>query len=99
MYVNAKMILVENIPGTGMLGSGIKESGREDEFKYDRFEILYELLQMSQCTPTQHNNKKQNIANKVKKKPVTHTPIKNPNESITFQIKIYGEIQNNLQLY
>jgi hypothetical protein len=27
------------------------------EFKYDIFDILQDLLQMSQCIPTQHNNK------------------------------------------
>jgi hypothetical protein len=33
MYVNAKMIPIETIPGIG--GEGIKESWRGDEFKYD----------------------------------------------------------------
>jgi hypothetical protein len=42
----------------------MKENGGGGEFKYDIFDTLSELLQMSQCTPTQHNNKKDQI-NKV----------------------------------
>jgi hypothetical protein len=42
MYVNAKMIPVETVPGVG--GEGIKENGGEGELKYDIFDTLYELL-------------------------------------------------------
>jgi hypothetical protein len=38
MYVNAKMIPVETLPG--IWGRGMKERGRETEFKYDIFDIL-----------------------------------------------------------
>jgi hypothetical protein len=38
MYVNAKMVIVETIPGMG--GGGIKESCGGGEFKYDKFDIL-----------------------------------------------------------
>jgi hypothetical protein len=39
MYVNAKMIPVETVPG--IRGGGqIKESGRGGEFKYDIFDTL-----------------------------------------------------------
>jgi hypothetical protein len=36
----------------------ITECGGQSEFKYDIFDVLKELLQMLQCMPTQHNNKK-----------------------------------------
>jgi hypothetical protein len=36
MYVNAKMIPVETVPGTG--GGGMKESSAGGEFKYDIFD-------------------------------------------------------------
>jgi hypothetical protein len=42
MYVNGKMIPVKTTPGMG--GGGIKENDRGDEFKYDMFNILWELL-------------------------------------------------------
>jgi hypothetical protein len=42
MYINAKTIPVETIPGRRE--GGIKESGRDSEFKYDIFYTLYELL-------------------------------------------------------
>jgi hypothetical protein len=59
MYVNGKMISVETVPrmeGTG--GEGEWCGG--DEFKYNIFDILLELLHMPHCTPTptQHNNNK-----------------------------------------
>jgi hypothetical protein len=38
MYVNAKMILVEAIPGTGR--GRVKESTRGGELKYDIFDTL-----------------------------------------------------------
>jgi hypothetical protein len=38
MYVNAKLIPVETIPGMG--GGRIKEGEEGDEFKYDIFDIL-----------------------------------------------------------
>jgi hypothetical protein len=38
MYVSAKIIPVETILGMG--GSGVKESGGGDEFKYDIFDTL-----------------------------------------------------------
>jgi hypothetical protein len=38
MYVNAKMIPVETVPGIG--GGGMKESSGGDEFKYDIFDTL-----------------------------------------------------------
>jgi hypothetical protein len=38
MYVNAKMIPVETVPGIG--GEGLKESSGGGEFKYDIFDIL-----------------------------------------------------------
>jgi hypothetical protein len=38
MYVNGKMIPVENIPGMGK--GRIKEYDGGDEFKYDIFDIL-----------------------------------------------------------
>jgi hypothetical protein len=38
MYVNAKMVSVKTIPG--IRGREIKESGGEDEFKYDVLDIL-----------------------------------------------------------
>jgi hypothetical protein len=38
MYVNAKMIPVQTIPGIG--GGGIKESCGGGEFKYDIFDTL-----------------------------------------------------------
>jgi hypothetical protein len=44
-----KMIPVETT--LGMVGEGIKENDGGDEFNYD---ILWEVLQMPQCTPTQH---------------------------------------------
>jgi hypothetical protein len=37
MYVNAKMILVETIPG---IGGELKESSGRSEFKYDIFDML-----------------------------------------------------------
>jgi hypothetical protein len=37
MYVIAKMISVETVPG---IGGGIKDSGEEDEFKYNIFDTL-----------------------------------------------------------
>jgi hypothetical protein len=37
MYVNAKIIPVETVPGMGV---GIKESSGGDEFKYDIFDIF-----------------------------------------------------------
>jgi hypothetical protein len=36
MFVNAKMIPIETIPG---IGGGIKENGGGSEFKYDIFSI------------------------------------------------------------
>jgi hypothetical protein len=36
MYVNAKMIPVDTIPGM----AGIKESGKRGEFRYDAFDTL-----------------------------------------------------------
>jgi hypothetical protein len=39
---------VKTVPGIG--GEGIKENGRGSEFNYD---ILQELLKMSQCNPPQ----------------------------------------------
>jgi hypothetical protein len=38
MYVNAKMIPVETIPGIGR--GGMKESSCGGEFKYDIFDML-----------------------------------------------------------
>jgi hypothetical protein len=38
MYVNAKMLPVETVPG--IEGGGIKESSGGGEFKYDVFDIL-----------------------------------------------------------
>jgi hypothetical protein len=38
MYVSAKMISVETVPGIG--GSQMKESSGGGEFKYDIFETL-----------------------------------------------------------
>jgi hypothetical protein len=38
MYVNGKMIPVENIPGMG--AEEIKENGGKGEFKYDIFDIF-----------------------------------------------------------
>jgi hypothetical protein len=38
MYVNAKMIPAETVPGTR--GGGIKERGGRGEFKYDTFDTL-----------------------------------------------------------
>jgi hypothetical protein len=38
MYVNAKLIPVDTIPG--IEGEGIKESGGGDELKYDIFDTL-----------------------------------------------------------
>jgi hypothetical protein len=38
MYVNAKMIPVETVPG--IKGGGMKESSRRSEFKYDIFYTL-----------------------------------------------------------
>jgi hypothetical protein len=37
IYVNAKIIPVETIPG---MRRGVKERGGEDEFKYDIFDTL-----------------------------------------------------------
>jgi hypothetical protein len=54
MYVNAKVIAVETVPG---IREGIKERSGWGEFKYDIFDISYEPLQMPQFTPIQHNNK------------------------------------------
>jgi hypothetical protein len=52
----------------------IKENGGGGEFKYDIFDTLYELLQMPQCTPAQHNKKKVQIIKKefILTFPVTH---------------------------
>jgi hypothetical protein len=55
MYVNAKMIPVETVPG--IRGEGMKGSSGGDEFKYDIFDTLSEPLQILQCTPTQHDHK------------------------------------------
>jgi hypothetical protein len=38
MFVNAKMIPIETIPG---IGGGIKENGGGSEFKYDIFSIEF----------------------------------------------------------
>jgi hypothetical protein len=38
MYVKAKMIPVESIPG--IRGEGMKENSGRDEFKYDVFDTL-----------------------------------------------------------
>jgi hypothetical protein len=38
MYVNAKMISIEPVPG--IRGRGMKESSGGDEFKYKIFDIL-----------------------------------------------------------
>jgi hypothetical protein len=38
MYVNAKMIPIETVPGIG--GEGIKQSGRGGKFKFDIFDTL-----------------------------------------------------------
>jgi hypothetical protein len=38
MYVNAKMIAVETVPG--IRGRGMGEKSREGEFKYDIFDTL-----------------------------------------------------------
>jgi hypothetical protein len=38
MYVNAKMMPVETIPG--IRGVGVKESSRRDELKFDIFDTL-----------------------------------------------------------
>jgi hypothetical protein len=62
MYVHGKMRPVETIPG---MRWG-RENG-EEEFKYDIFDILYELLQMPQCTPTQHNSGKRKERKKIRK--------------------------------
>jgi hypothetical protein len=48
MYINGQMIPVETVPGMG--GGRIKENDGRGDLNYD---ILYELLQMSQCTPVQ----------------------------------------------
>jgi hypothetical protein len=42
MHVNGKMRPLETIPGIGRWG--IKENDEGDEFKYDIFNIFYELL-------------------------------------------------------
>jgi hypothetical protein len=42
MYINEKMIDVETIPRMGE--EGIKDNDGGDEFKYDIFDTLYELL-------------------------------------------------------
>jgi hypothetical protein len=47
MYVNGKMRPAGTIPGMG--GGRIKENDGMGEFNYD---ILLELLKMSQCTPS-----------------------------------------------
>jgi hypothetical protein len=62
MYVNGKMIHVETVPG--MERRGIKENCGGCEFKDDIFDILQELLQLLQCTPTQHNKKETCTINK-----------------------------------
>jgi hypothetical protein len=56
MYVSAKMIPVETVPG--IRGGDIKQSCGEGEFKYDIFDTLSEPLLMPQCTPTKHNYKR-----------------------------------------
>jgi hypothetical protein len=56
MYVNGKMRPIETI--LGMEEEEIQENGGGGEFKYDMFDTLKDLLQMPQCTPTQHNNEK-----------------------------------------
>jgi hypothetical protein len=38
MYISAKMILVETVPG--IRGRGLKESSGGGEFKYDIFDTL-----------------------------------------------------------
>jgi hypothetical protein len=35
-----------------------KESGRGGDFKYNTFDIMWNLLEMLQSSSTQHNNKK-----------------------------------------
>jgi hypothetical protein len=50
------MIPVDTIPGIEV--GGVKKNDGGNEFKYDIFDILHELLSMPQCTPIQHNNKK-----------------------------------------
>jgi hypothetical protein len=42
MYVNAKMVPVETVPG--IRGEGMKESSGGGEFKYGMFDILQESL-------------------------------------------------------
>jgi hypothetical protein len=37
MYVNAKMTPIETTPG---MGTGIKESGGEEEFQYNMFDTV-----------------------------------------------------------
>jgi hypothetical protein len=38
LYVNAKVISAETVPG--IRGEGMKESSREGDFKYDVFDTL-----------------------------------------------------------
>jgi hypothetical protein len=40
----------------------IKENSGGNDFKYDVFDTLKELLLIPQCTPTQHNNKRKKVA-------------------------------------
>jgi hypothetical protein len=42
MYVNAKMIPIEIVPG--IRGGGMRESNGGGEFKYDIFDTLYKPL-------------------------------------------------------
>jgi hypothetical protein len=46
------MISIETIPG--IRGGVMTESSKGDEFKYDIFDTLQELLQILQCTPTHY---------------------------------------------
>jgi hypothetical protein len=38
MYVNAKMVPVETVPG--IRGEGMKDNSRDGEFKYDIFDTV-----------------------------------------------------------
>jgi hypothetical protein len=56
MYVNRKMISVQIVPG--IRGGRMKVSSGGGQFKYDKFDLLQDLLKLLQCTPTQNNNNK-----------------------------------------
>jgi hypothetical protein len=52
MYVNAKMIPVETIPGM--------RRGGDKEEQWRQIEFIIRTFVNSTCTPTLHNNKKTN---------------------------------------